>query len=193
MKTIKYYIPFIIALIITIMLFSSCVATKKQKAEFLSKYCERKDSISYLKKDSIIYRDSIILIPQIINTPIYLENPCKLLCDSLGNLKPFNQSTSKGGLKSTVKTVGNVLVVECETDSLKARISWLEKYIVVNKFSHTENRIEKPCELKHQTKFDGFTWYWFIITSSILGLWILIKIFKSYLKIQVPLLGKFLK
>jgi hypothetical protein len=189
MKIFKYYLLFLVIAIIA----SSCVATKKQKDRFLSKYCERKDSISYVKKDSLVYKDSLIYIPNVINTPIYLENPCKLLCDSLGNLKPFNKSISKGGLKSTVKTVGNVLIVECETDSLKARISWLEKHTIIDKFSHTENTVKKECELEHRTKWDGFTWYWFIITASFLVLWTLIKIFKSYLKVWFPFLGKFLK
>jgi len=176
-------------LIITILVvLSSCVATKKQKANFLAKYCERKDSVVYIKKDSIVFKDTTIYIPTIVNTPIYLDNPCKLLCDSLGHLKPFSKTETKGGLKSTVKSVGNTLVVECETDSLKARVQYLEHHIRVTENSHTENTVQKPCELEHRTKWDGFTWYWFIITASILVLWILIKVFKSYLKAYLPFL-----
>ena len=134
-------------------MLTRCVATKKQKANFLAKHCERKDSISYVKKDSIVYKDSLIYIPQIINTPIYLENPCKLLCDSLGNIKKVNIVTNKGGLKSTLKTVGNSLIFECETDSLKARIKWLEHNQIITEKSHTENTVKIPCELKHRTGF----------------------------------------
>jgi hypothetical protein len=122
----------------------------------------------------------------VVNTPIYLENPCKLLCDSLGNLKPFTKTEKKNGLKSTVKSVGNVLVVECETDSLKARIQYLEHHTIDVEKSHTENTVQKPCELEHRTKFDGFTWWWFWITASILALWILIKLGKTYLKTYLP-------
>jgi hypothetical protein len=167
---------------------TQCVLTKKQKNNFLAKYCERKDSIVYVKKDSIVFKDTTIYVPTIVNTPIYLENPCKLLCDSLGNLKPFIKTEKKNGLKSTVKSVGNVLVVECETDSLKARIQYLEHHTIDIEKSHTENTVQKPCELEHRTKFDGFTWWWFWITAGILTLWILIKLGKTYLKTYLPFL-----
>lgn len=185
----KKNLKFNLVLISTVLvLLSSCIATKKQKANFLAKYCERKDSISYVRKDSIVYKDTTIYIPNIISTPIYLENPCALLCDSFGKLKPFTKTTTDKGIKKTIKTVGNVLVVECETDSLKARITYLEHHDIERQFSHTENTVQKPCELEHRTKFDGFTWYWFWITVSILTLWILIKIGKTYLKAYMPFL-----
>jgi len=170
-------------LIITLLVgFNSCVVTKKQRENFLAKHCERKDSISYVRKDSIVYKDSLVYIPQVINTPIYLENPCKVLCDSLGNLRPFTKTTTKGGLKSTVKSVGNSIVFECETDSLKARIQWLEHNLTISEKSHTENTVKIPCELKHRNKFDGFTFWWFWITFIISSLVLLIKFSKSYFK-----------
>lgn len=178
MKKIYLLVAIIIALLI-----SSCVVTKRQRENFLAKHCQRNDSISFVKKDSIVYKDSLIYIPKVVNTPIYLDSPCSLLCDSLGKLKNVNITTNKGGLKSTVKTLGNGLIFECETDSLKARISWLEHNLIISKNSHTENTIKIPCELDHRTKWDGFTWYWFIITASILGIWIIFNIFKSYLKL----------
>lgn len=177
-----------IVLALICLALSSCVLTKKQKDRFLAKYCERKDSISYVKKDSIVFRDSLITIPTIVNTPIYLENPCKLLCDSLGNLKSFTRTETSGGLKSTVKTVGNTIVFDCGTDSLKARIHWLEKHLVISEFSHTENTVKKECEQEHRTKFDGFTWWWFWITAGLLTLWLIIKIFKGYIKAYLPFL-----
>ena len=62
-------------LIITLLVgFSSCVVTKKQRENFLAKHCERKDSISYVRKDSIVYKDSLIYIPKIVNTPIQIHN-----------------------------------------------------------------------------------------------------------------------
>ena len=162
----QYSYLLIISLLVVI---SGCVVTKKQKENFLAKHCERKDSISYVRKDSIVYKDSLIYVPKIINTPIYLENPCKLLCDSLGNLKKINIVTNKGGLQSTVKTLGNGLIFECETDSLKARIKWLEHNLTITEKSHTENTIKIPCELKHRNSFDGFCrWYLFITFTIIL-------------------------
>lgn len=181
----KQVANFLLTLLVLVTM-TQCVLTKKQKDNFLSKYCERKDSLIYIKKDSIVFKDTTIYVPTIVNTPIYLENPCKLLCDSLGNLKPFIKTEKKGGLKSTVKSVGNVLVVECETDSLKARIQYLEHHTIDIEKSHTENTVQKPCELEHRTKFDGFTWWWFWITASILALFILIKLGKTYLKAYLP-------
>lgn len=171
-------------LLLILTIFSSCVLTKKQKNNFLAKYCERKDSIVYIKRDSIVLKDTTIYVPTVVNTPIYLENPCALLCDSFGKLKPFTRTEKKNGLKSTVKSVGNVLVVECETDSLKARIQYLEHHVIDIEKSHTENTVQKPCELEHRTKFDGFTWWWFWITAVILALWI----GKNYLKTYLPFL-----
>lgn len=165
-SALKYFIASIITAFICLLLFSSCVATKKQKERFLANNCQRKDSVSYIRKDSLIYRDSLIYINTVVNEPIYLENPCKLLCDSLGRLKPINVVKSTNGLKSTVKSVGNSIVFECETDSLKARISWLERRLVISETSHTENTVKIPCELKHRTKWDGFTFYWFWITLA---------------------------
>lgn len=176
----------IISLVIILGL-SQCILTKKQKDRFLAKHCERKDSLIYIKKDSIVVKDTTIYIPTIVNTPIYLENPCKELCDSLGRLKPFSKTQKKNGIKSTVKSVGNSIVVECETDSLKARIQYLEHHITDIEKSHTENTVEKPCELEHRTKFDGFTWWWFWITASIIALVASIKIIKAYIKGKLPL------
>jgi hypothetical protein len=183
----QYSYLLIISLLVVI---SSCVVTKKQKENFLAKHCERKDSISYVRKDSIVYKDSLIYIPQIINTPIYLENPCKLLCDSLGHIKKVNIVTSKGGLKSTLKTVGNSLIFECETDSLKARIKWLEHNLTITEKSHTENTVKIPCELKHRTGFDGFCLYYFLITFSLILIVLLIRFFLNYIGGYISKLNK---
>ena len=174
----KYNYLLIISLF---MVISSCVLTKKQKENFLAKHCERKDSISYVRKDSIVYKDSLIYVPKIINTPIYLENPCKLLCDSLGNLKKVNITTNKGGLKSTVKTLGNGLIIECETDSLKARIKWLEHNLTITEKSHTENTIKIPCELKHRTGFDSFCRWYFFITFSLILIILALRFLGNYI------------
>lgn len=176
----------IISLVIILGL-SQCILTKKQKDRFLAKHCERKDSLIYIRKDSIVVKDTTIYIPTIVNTPIYLENPCKELCDSLGRLKSFSKTQKKNGIKSTVKSVGNSIVVECETDSLKARIQYLEHHITDIEKSHTENTVEKPCELEHRTKFDGFTWWWFWITAGIIALFASIKTIKAYIKGKLPL------
>lgn len=187
MKKIKYYIPFIIVAVLFISLLSSCVATKGQKERFLAQYCTAKDSIVTVTKDSISYRDSIVRIPTIVNTPIYLENPCKLLCDSLGKLKPIFRTQKNGGLKSTVSTIGNVLAFDCRTDSLNARIQFLERYIKTNNFVGKSKIMKEECNKEHRTRFDGFTFWWFWISFIILVVIIAFKAFGSYIRSFLPI------
>lgn len=169
--------------LLCVILFSSCVATKKQKERFLANNCQRKDSVSVVIKDTTIYRDTVVYIPDIQTETIYLENPCKLLCDSLGRLKPTLVIKTNKGLKSTVKSIGNSLAFDCKTDSLKARITTLEHQLIQSTFSHTESTVQQPCELMHRTKWDGFTWYWFWITLAYFIIRYGIKFIKSYFKL----------
>ncbi len=168
--------------ILLLITFTQCVLTKKQKNRFLEKYCTTKDSISYVYKDSIVFRDTTISIPYIVNEPIYLENPCSELCDSLGRLKKFYKSTSNRGLKSTVQSVGNSLVIKCETDSLKARIQWLEHYISTSSTSVTTQ--VSACTEPHQTKFTGFTFWWFWITILLIAIYLGLRGLASYFKFK---------
>ena len=167
-------------------LIISCVATKKQKDRFLSKHCERKDSVQTLIKNTVQKHDSIIYTS--VPGPIqFLENPCKLLCDSLGNLIPFKIKEKKeNGSRGTIFTVGNSIGFKCEIDSAAVAVSWYSYHDTKEVISHTENTVKKECELEHRTDFDGVTWYWFWVTASILVLWILFKIFKTWLKAYIP-------
>lgn len=153
MNSFKHYIPFVLAAIITLLLFNSCIVTEKQKQRFLANNCERKDSLVTITEQVYKYKDTTVYITQ-QGEPIYLENPCKIICDSLGNLKPFSRHQEKGGIKSRVKNFGNSIVFTCETDSLNARIQWLEKELKVNTFSHTESKVERICERKHSSLLD---------------------------------------
>lgn len=155
---------------------SSCITEKKRQQ--ICQKCPVK--IEKEVRDSIIekLRDTTIYITTQGPTQ-YLENPCKHLCDSLGNLKPVKIETKKNGIKSTIKSVGNSLVVECETDSLKAVINGLKETVRITKEKETK---EVPvCHLEHKTKFDGFTFWWFWITVFIIVLrFILTKIRIDY-------------
>ncbi len=157
-------------LIILILISISCVTEKKRQK--ICQSCPVK--IEKEIHDSIIekLRDTTIYITT--QGPIqYLENPCKTLCDSLGNLKPIKIESKKNGIKSTIKTVGNSLVVNCETDSLKAVISGLKETIRITKEKETK---EVPvCHLEHKTWFDEYTFWWFWITLAILAIRIGIK------------------
>lgn len=177
----------IITAIVVMCCFSSCVATEKQRKRFLAAHCVGKDSVRIEYKDKIVLKDTTIY--KTTAGPIqYLENPCKTLCDSLGNLKPFSVTKKEKGIKSTVFSVGNSIASKCDIDSMAVSLQWTEHHTAKTETSHTEKVIQKDCELEHRTKFDGFTFWWFWITAGILALYILIKIFKGYLKAYLPFL-----
>jgi hypothetical protein len=168
--------------LLLLITLTQCVVTKKQKNRFLEKYCTAKDSVAYVYKDSIVFVDTTIQVPYIVNEPIYLENPCSELCDSLGRLKKFHKTTSNKGLKSTVHSVGNSIVFKCETDSLKARIKWLEHYITTQ--SNTVTTKYVACTSPHQTKFTGFTFWWFLFTALLIVIYLGLRALASYIKFK---------
>lgn len=172
MKTFKHYIPFVLASIITLLIFNSCVVTEKQKQRFLANNCERKDSLVMITEEVYKYKDTTVYITQ-PGEPIYLENPC----DSLGNLKDVDVIKRKSGIKSGVKKVGNSLVFTCETDSLKARIQWLEKELKVNTFSHTESKIERVCERNHRNTLDNAARWFSLFTIVVISAALIIRRF----------------
>lgn len=187
MQKLKGIIKKLMLLIVTAALSQACLLTKKGKEDFLFHNC--KDSIVTIRKDTTIFKDSISYV--FLDGPIqYLENPCKKLCDSLGNLKPFEIIKKKNGLKATIKSVGNSIAFDCDADSLRNVNKIITHELDVYRASAVT--VKKPCELEHRTKWDGFTWYWFIITAGLLVLYILFKCLKTYLK-AVPFVGTFIK
>lgn len=153
----------LLTILILLTFLSSCITEKKRQQ--ICQKCPVKiekevhDSIIEKLKDTTIYITT--------QGPIqYLENPCKHLCDSLGNLKPINKQSKKNGIKSIIKKVGNSLAFDCEADSLKTVINGLKETIKIIK---KKEIIEVPvCHLEHKNKFDGFTYWWFWITLIIL-------------------------
>lgn len=178
MKT-KFFILIMGFLFVLIcMSLGSCV-TEKQRAKICnacSVVSKIKDSIVYVKVDTTIYITTA-------GPTQYLDSPCKDLCDSLGNIKPFEKIKTTNGIKGTIKSVGKSIVFTCEADSLKQVIQFLEKRI----YSQNENSYVKyvPCNREHKTKFDGFTCWWFWITVAIGVIIILIRAVKTYLKITI--------
>jgi ribosomal protein L12E/L44/L45/RPP1/RPP2 len=151
--------------ILLLTFLNGCITEKKRQK--ICQTCPVK--IEKEVHDSIIekLKDTTIYITQ--QGPIqYLENPCKTLCDSLGNLKPIKIESKKNGIKSTIKSVGNTLAIECETDSLKAVINGLKETIRITK--EKEIKEVPVCHLDHKTKFDGFTFWWFWITACAIAI-----------------------
>lgn len=136
------------------------------------------DSSSVEVVEKIKVKDTTIFIN--VPGPIqYIPNPCSELCDSLGNLKPFNRTDSKNGIKSEIKTVGNVLVFDCKTDSLQAVIRILQKEVEI-----TKTKLQKKSRSQRQTitvnKLSGFQKFcvWFFFGVVFLFLYWVYRVFK---------------
>lgn len=163
----------IILVLICLSLFS-CLTDKKRAK--ICRECAGKDSVSVEYKEKIVKKDTTIFVT-IAGPTQWLENPCKNLCDSLGNLKPFEVKKKKNGLVSTIKSEGNNIVAECDADSLKYVITLLEKRLELKTFE--KKVVQEDCKKEHKGKFDGFTFWWFWITIVLLAIYLLYKKFKS--------------
>lgn len=166
---------FLVTILISLSLFS-CISEKKRLK--ICRTCAVKDSISYVEKEKIVLKDTTIFTT-IAGPTQWLENPCKNLCDSLGNLIPFKKEKKSNGLKSTIKSVGNSIEVDCDADSLKNVIGYYEKQL--EKVKTQQTTVVSRCELEHRNKFDGFTFWWFWITAIIIVIYLLFKLLKTKL------------
>lgn len=171
-------------LFLIFILFTACKVTEKQRAEICS-HCPIKDSIRIETKIETKYKDTTIYITQ--QGPIqYLENPCKTLCDSLGNLKPFEIRKKEHGIVGTIKSVGNSIAFDCKDDSLIKVIEGLTM-IIKESDSKIEMKQLPPVTTNELTKLQGFWiisgYLFWIVLLIVLG----IKILKYYRKIKLPL------
>ena len=188
MKLFKYFL----LLLALACLACSCV-TQKQRDRILTDcpvntITKIKDSVTVKE---IIKYDSIYIYKT--GPTKYIESPCSLLCDSLGKLKPFYSESKHNGIKQSLETKGNVLIQKCDVDSLLQVNEILTKQIDHYHSKEQETQVHENCKLEHVTSVNGFEHWWFIITACILAVWVLIKIFKGYLKAWFPFFGKFLK
>lgn len=180
-------------LILIIASMSSCVITQKQKDKFCS-HCPQiqtsKDSIiqSDSVSEKIVYKDTTIFITK--QGPIqYLENPCKELCDSFGNLKSFDILKKVNGIREEIKSVGNSIVVDCAADSLQEIVRGLNRKISEMHFKKEFQEkkevklIKEICLKKHHSGFDSFTNYFFWIAAGILLIYFG---WKYFLRFHIP-------
>lgn len=135
------------------------------------------DSVSESVTERIVLKDTTIYITRegIIQ---YLPNPCAFLCDSLGNLKPFKSESKKNGVKSTITSIGNVLAVDCKTDSLEAVIQLQQKEIErVRKEKHTSvSKHSEQIPIHIRTPFERFCiWYFWCSLVVVGGVWLYLK------------------
>jgi hypothetical protein len=128
-----------------------------------------KDSIS------IEYRDTTVYVTQKGDT-IVMESPCADLCDALGNIKTFSKTKRNNGVVTTLRTENSKLIVECNVDSLKVVIDSLEH---VNTF-HSEIKVLPGEIIYKETKYNGFTHWWFIFSLVALIGGVIAKRFKLF-------------
>lgn len=159
-------------IILLALLLTSCL-TQKQRNKICNECPVRTDSI-VITTERLVIRDTTIYI-----TDKVVSYRDTLFCDSTGIIKPFLRVVKSNGIKATVQVKNNNLTVDCETDSLKLVISNLvkEREILV-KNSNTKT-VQLPCT-NERTKFDGFTYWWFIITAGVFVVIFGIKLAKSY-------------
>lgn len=134
--------------------------------------------VSTEKKDSIVYKIDTVLVavPGFDGPTVYLENPCKDLCDSLGRLKHVNVVKKKGGQTIKISTQGNGLNISSNTKdtTIKTSVGSKETY------SKEKNAvvIREQCKRDHRNSFDGFCRWFFYIVGPALGLYIGLRLKK---------------
>lgn len=155
------------------ILFFICSCVTERKRLKICNGCPIKKE----RYDSIV--EKVIEVP--INIPgapgpvVYLDNPCKELCDSLGRPRSnINIKTERNGQTLHIKSLGNGLniVTERKDTALKVAVKQKEVY---NK-SYAESVKYIPCQ-NERTAFDGFCRWFFYIVSPIIALWLAYKLY----------------
>lgn len=168
MKSLYKYILFI-------ALLSSCISEKKR--EEICKTC----TLSNTRKDSVRVEIKEKKVPYYLHDTItqWLVNPCAYLCDSVGNLLPFEKEVSdeKGEHKTKIYTKNNRLYWMNTIDSLKKIIT--TKDTNTTHVIETTKEVPARCDLEHTTSFDHFCRWFFYITGSIILLHFILMFFTS--------------
>lgn len=162
---------FAFGFILLFTFLTSCV-TEKQRLKICNSCPVKKE-----RYDSIVEKilEVPVYLPGKPGPTVYMENPCKLLCDSLGNLKKgVNIIAEKNGQTLHINSQGNGLNITSATKdtTVKAPVKQKEVY---NK-SHDESVKYIPCD-NERTAFDGFTRWFFYIIAPILALWLAWKVY----------------
>ena len=168
MKNLNNIIP-----ILSILLITSCATLKENKN---NRKCAR---LGCVKNTFVLDCTIVVNVTDTAHITkegptVYLENPCAELCDSVGNLKKFKKTTKKNGIKSTIKSIGNSLVVECDTDSLEAVITTLQ----TTKIRSERQTIEVP---RKKTWFEKLQSIWFYISITAIIVYLALKIKRVFL------------
>jgi len=191
-NTHKYFRLFfsgMIAFLVIVVVHSCYVNRKGELTEkginFIAQHCKGEDSISHSDKTTIEF--DTIRIPYPIQGPIqYLENPCNIYCDSIGNLRPFMFTKKTNGITGTIKSVGNSIAFECKEDSLMYVIETQKR--VIDTFSSEKTVIKEPCNKEH---ISGTQWM-FIRLGQILSAFLILQCLIRIITVAWPVTKPFL-
>lgn len=168
MKKAAFYL---ISAIILTALCQSC------SPDFYCRKCPVKDStyIHVIEKDSMVPRDSVVLVPRDSFT-IYIDSvPCK---DFEGG--GFDDK----GNKVKIKVKDNKASIECECAEFKARIEWMERHH--KKLIYNHRTLTKIITMGVRPSWWTYyqTWVMILVLSAIVTL----KILKLVYKWPIPFL-----
>lgn len=169
----------LIHILLSTSLLTSCV-TQKRCAELFPPKVEIKDSVSVTK--TATKKDSIITIPastarakttidsllKVIDQLQTADSTSKVFSSTTDTVKMIVTEVKNGKTTATlsVDKKGN-LYVDCKTDSLQQRISWLEWELSVQKFSSKNETIQVPVEVPKP--FIPNIFWWSIAINAVLG------------------------
>ena len=150
------------------LLFVGCKTKTITKSEIKSDSTASKivTNTVYITKDSIVYKPKVEIQYQVINP-----------CDSNGHLKPINQTSKSGSGKSSLRSKGDTLFVDCDCDEqiqrFKSELSTKDSIISSLKTHALMTSETKTIEVeKYKTPF----WNWvLIIFLSSLSVYLIIK------------------
>lgn len=144
-----------IAILAVLLLFSSCAAYRAKICQTCPVVIERKDSVVFVP-DTVL-----IQLPGRLGPTVFLDNPCKFLCDSLGNLKRVNITERKNGQILHINTLGGGLNIVSETKDTTARAP-----VMKEKHYSSEKSVVIKCD-NERNVFDGFCrWFTYIIGGA---------------------------
>lgn len=191
-NTHKYFRLFLLLIVIALFAIgiSSCYVNRKGELtekgiNFIAQHCKGEDSTSHSDKTTIEF--DTLKIPYPVQGPIqYLENPCNVYCDSMGNLRPFLFEKKKNGIIGTMKSVGNSIVFDCREDSLMYIVQTQKR--VIDTFEKSKTVIQEPCKKEHIT---GTQWM-FIRLGQILSAFIILQCLIRIITVAWPITKPFL-
>ena len=122
--------------------------------------CKAKHTTTTVTKTDTIFKEKIVTITEPVFNDVIIKEPC----DSLGNLKPINYTTSSGKVKVVLKSVRDTLYLTTNVDS-----------IVDSRVNEFKSSYKTEKEVITKTKTPKWAWYSLIINVLLL-LWIFRKV-----------------